>query len=169
MAWPLAFFFTWSCYGQRLHGDPAGSVGRFYDELGKPFVPENDGLQKYERDQLAHGPTVLSAPMRRVVRNTLVERCDYIRTPLIALNVRTTHVHLIVEAQQDSGKLAGGFKARSTRVLRETGLVAPTHHVWADHGSKRWLFTLDAIRHAMEYVLHDQGQPDEFAVRGTRY
>jgi REP element-mobilizing transposase RayT len=169
MEWPLAFFLTWSCYGQRLHGDEVGSVNKFHNRFGMPLVETNPGLREHQASLLAHHPTVLSQAMRRVVRDAIVERCEFRKTPLIALNVRSTHVHLIVEAQQDPGALAGGFKARSTRVLRESNLVGPTHHVWADHGSKRWLFTLDAIRNAMEYVLLEQGPPDEFGARGTGY
>jgi REP element-mobilizing transposase RayT len=134
-----------------------------------PFHSENDGLRDHEFSQLAHDPTMLTAPMRRVVRDSIVERCTFMHTPLVALNVRPTHIHLIVKAEDEPGKVMGGFKSRSTRALRDQALVAPTHHVWTDRGSKRWLWTLDALREAMEYVLLEQGSVDEFAVRGDGY
>ena len=37
----LAYFITFRCYGTWLHGDERGSVDRFHNIYGMPFIPKN--------------------------------------------------------------------------------------------------------------------------------
>ena len=51
-------------------------------------------------------------------------------------------------------------------MLREAGLADPSGRVWAAEGSTRYLWTIEHIRRACNYVLDEQGPRDEFAVDG---
>ena len=51
------------------------------------------------------------------------------------------------------------LKAYSTRRLREAGVLRKKH--WMPRGSKKYLWTEQALRHAADYVLHCQGAPME--------
>jgi REP element-mobilizing transposase RayT len=86
---------------------------------------------------------------------------------MLALSVRTNHVHLVVTPSEEvPSMLAGRFKAWCTRRLRERGLIDVVSKVWPHHASTRYLFFPEAVAGAMRYVLHEQGLPDAFTVRG---
>ena len=50
------------------------------------------------------------------------------------------------------------FKARSTRILRETGCTQADQPVWCEHGSTRILFSTRAVTGAAFYVRACQGE-----------
>ncbi len=164
---PLAYFLTWSCYGTWLHGDERGSVEASHNLYGAPLLAVNQGLAGAEARLLKTEPVVLTEGMRRVVRDSIVEHVAFKECTLGALNVRTTHVHLVVGCRSpEPGKLAGSFKAWATRRLREAGLSAARAPVWTSQSSTRYLWFPEAVGGAVRYVLDEQGERDEFAVDG---
>lgn len=74
-------------------------------------------------------------------------------------NVRTTHVHAIVEADTQPEKVMNDFKSYASRSLNllECGLPGRKH--WARHGSTRWLWKDEDVRQAIQYVVDEQGEP----------
>ncbi len=50
------------------------------------------------------------------------------------------------------------MKAYSGRALNKQMLDAQGRRRWARHGSTRYLWTGDAIRAAIQYVVHEQGE-----------
>ena len=48
------------------------------------------------------------------------------------------------------------LKSRTTRGLRDAGLVAPGRIIWARHGRTRHLFTAEALESAWNYVVYGQ-------------
>ncbi len=165
MSFPTAYLLTWTCYGTWLHGDDRGSVDHDHSQFATPTLSPNPPRSTFERTRLLAPPVSLTTPMRRLVRDTIIEHCAFRDARLLALNVRTNHVHLVAAAQMDPAKLAGHFKARTTRVLREAGLAGATP-VWTTYSSTRYLWDENAVAGAVRYTLEDQGPPDEFAVRG---
>ncbi len=73
-----------------------------------------------------------------------------------ALNVRTNHVHIVVTGQVEPGRILGDLKRWSTRGLREQRLAGANRLVWAEDGSKRWLWDSKAVAAACEYTLNGQ-------------
>ena len=76
---------------------------------------------------------------------------------LIALNVRTNHVHLVVSNSATPERMMDSFKAYSTKALRAVNLVRGEAKPWSRHGSTRYLWTEDHIATAVDYVLNGQG------------
>lgn len=109
---------------------------------------------------MAHGPAKLDRLMRRAVHDTIVDHARIRGWSINAVNVRTNHVHVVVDViKYDPGRAAGEFKAWSTRRLREAGLIGPTHRVWTRRSSTRYLWTPFSIERAVEYVRDEQGEP----------
>jgi REP element-mobilizing transposase RayT len=156
---PIAFHFTLTTHGTRLHGDERGSVFR-HREGGPPqtFEPDPDLRQAFE-DLMKNPVIVLDAPARGIVQEAIIEHCKYRLWGLHALNVRTNHFHAVVDAAKDCSKMLNSIKARATRVLREKKVFAPGVPVWTERGSKRRLYTREALDRAIYYVLWSQG-PD---------
>jgi REP element-mobilizing transposase RayT len=72
------------------------------------------------------------------------------------MNVRTNHVHVVVEAPVEPEEAMRVLKARATRALREAGHFDPSREIWTRHGSTRYLWDERAVSVAVDYVLNRQ-------------
>lgn len=110
--------------------------------------------------RLAWAPLTLDRPKRDVVNAAIHEACAFKEWPVLAVNVRTNHVHLVVVAPLvHPDRVMSTIKARATLRLREAGLVESDATVWTEHGSTRWLWSEPAVEAVRRYVLDEQG-PD---------
>lgn len=50
------------------------------------------------------------------------------------------------------------LKSYSSRALNEHALDGPDRRRWARHGSTRYLWTAEAVRAAVRYVVLEQGE-----------
>lgn len=158
MVRPLAYLLTWTCYGTWLHGDERGSVDRDHNAPLTPFLPADSRLQRASGSRLRHEPLILRVAARRVVHETITVHCQHRGWELIALNVRSNHVHVVVNCGDCSPENAlSQFKAWCTRRLREARLVSAETRPWTNHGSTRYLWDESAVAGAAEYVEERQG------------
>ncbi len=154
---PLAYLLTWTCYGTWLHGDERGSVDDDHKTPGEPFLPADQIRYSAESRRLHHAPIELDAAARRIVADTIRAHCDVRGWDLLALNVRTNHVHVVVACDAHPDRALSEFKAWTTRRLREARCMAPDAVVWTHHGSTRYLWKKESVDAAMEYVVDRQG------------
>ena len=96
---------------------------------------------------------------REIVLNALHEVCLHKEWNLWAAHVRTTHVHLVVEADAPPEKVMQAFKAYASRGLNRLGIDGPDRKRWARHGSTRWLWKDEDLQQARQYVIEEQGEP----------
>ena len=155
---PLAVLFTFRCYGTWLHGDERGSVDRHNNVYGTQRIQANGNWQKHNQQELLHPPVTLNAAQRRAVEIAFRETCARRGWKLLALNVRTNHVHAVVCIGGKSPAQAQiALKANATRHLREADLWPHQHTPWADKGSRRNLWNDDSVSEACDYVINGQG------------
>ncbi len=152
---PIAYHLTFTTYGTWLHGDERGSVDRKTHEYMAPDPVRNESI----RERLKYPIVTLTPKARRVVREAIEGYCTFKSWPLLALNVRTNHVHLVVGAAETASKMLNGVKARATRLLRDEELFQDDHPVWTERGNKGLLLTQEAVDLAIDYVLNRQGPP----------
>ena len=82
---------------------------------------------------------------------------------LLAINVRTNHVHAVISAACKPEKVLEALKAYATRELRQTGSISAELKPWVRHGSTRYLWKERHVEKAMSYVLYGQGDdPPDF-------
>jgi len=162
---PLAYFITFSCYGCRLHGDAPYSVDRDHAVVGSPFVEPNEPLRDALASGMAQEPYELDNVRRRLVIESILEVCRYRGWLLLAVHVRSTHVHLIVQAAEYSPeRVMTTFKSYASRALNRAAVDAEGRKRWARHGSTRYLNTHKDLLAAMRYVKDEQGEPMELWV-----
>ena len=154
---PLAYFISFRSYGTWLHGDKRGSIDRFHNRYGSPYLPPNDVWQCHNRRQLRTDPFILRARERGSVQKAIRETCSIRKWHLHALNVRTNHVHTVVTANRNPALVLNVFKANATRQLREDKLWQQSFSPWADKGSKIRLWNEQSVANAIHYVLNGQG------------
>lgn len=158
MSPPLAYFLTWTCYGTWLHGDERGSVDRDHNQLGTPLLPSDPHRQTLAIKRMTCAPVTLLPEARSLVTATIESHCSIRRWGLLALNVRTNHVHVVVNCMETASpeRAMGQFKAWSTRQLRHAGFASKEQKVWAEHGSTRWINHADGLEAAIRYVTEGQ-------------
>lgn len=155
---PLAYLITFRCYGTWLHGDERGSVDRDHNAYGTPTYPQRDLRASYVQGLLKQPPVSLDARRRGCVEAAIRETCDVRSWSLFAVNVRSNHVHSVVNAPgKKPNVVMTAFKANATRLMREDGCWSSDLSPWAEKGSERYLWTDDSVSRAVNYVLYSQG------------
>jgi len=166
---PLAYFLTFTCYGQRLRGDARGSIDDDHNIPGTPTIPPNAALHAEEFSRLKSPPVTLSPQQRELADATIASYCESRRWLLITRNVRTTHAHVLVAAANiDPGRAMADIKAAITNALRQAGLFSPTHDPWTRHGSTRWINHTPGLRGAIAYINDWQDGPNRQVLEAHR-
>lgn len=162
MPLPLAYFLTTTYYGQRLHGDPRGSVDDSHNKRGTPYLPADETRHAREL-KLLKGPIIeFSQPMRNAAGSSIAQLCEERGWRLITQKIQTTHAHIIVNCRGRSGpeRALADFKARITSDLRDLHLAAPDANLWTTGGSTRWLNHEAGLYAAIAYVNDWQTGPN---------
>lgn len=154
---PLAYFISFRTRGTWLHGDNRGSIDRFHNRYGTPYIPPNQLWHQHNQRKLKSPPLILGASQRRVIKTAINETCRIRHWPLLAFNVRSNHVHTVVNADRDPELVLIAFKANATRQLREDRLWLHDFSPWARKGSKVRLWNEQSVARAIAYVRYGQG------------
>ena len=157
---PLAYLFTFRCYGTWLHGDERGSIDKFNNKYDTPYLPPNKKWQDFNAELLKHKPVRLNKEMRSSVENALRENCEIKNWRIYALNVKTNHIHSVIAIGSYNSKIALiNLKANATRKMREDGFWKFEHSPWAEKGSRKFLWNEKSVEKAIDYVINGQGKP----------
>jgi REP element-mobilizing transposase RayT len=101
----------------------------------------------------------LAERAREIVRKAIEDHCAHREWPILVINVRTNHVHVVVTAGEHRPEVVmGQLKAWATRRLREARLRGAEEDVWAREGSTRYLYNGEALAAAVDYVVNRQGE-----------
>jgi REP element-mobilizing transposase RayT len=155
---PLAYLITFRTYGTWLHGDERGSVDRFHNIYQEPYAEANSERKASIMSRMGSTPVILDAQQRNLVDAAVRKVCEYKRWALMALNVRTNHIHVVVAiGTVKSDTALNAFKAYATRNMRQNGCWKQAHSPWVNKGSKRSLWNEKSIEMAIDYVINGQG------------
>jgi REP element-mobilizing transposase RayT len=155
---PLAYLITFRTYGTWLHGDARGSIDRHNNTYGAPKYSAEPHWNRISADRLQREPVTLNAFRRTCVDKAIRETCEKRDWRLIALNVRTNHVHVVAAIGNKPPNAAlNAFKANATRHMRLENCWNSELTPWADKGSERYLWNEKHIADATEYVINGQG------------
>jgi len=154
---PLAYFLTFGTYGSRLHGDARGSVDRHSNELMSPRLPRDDFRRNVETRSLKTSVFTIDPAARRIIEASFAETCGIRGWTMLALNVRTSHVHVVLAGLEAPEQGMHALKSNASRAVRQEGLVEQGASVWARHGSMRYLWNVEAVESAVRYTMERQG------------
>ena len=157
MSDPLAYLITFRTYGTWLHGDARGSVDRHHNVYGTPMLDSKPALQAAERSQLRQSPILLTGAQCIMVAEAVRGVCRDRDWSLLALKVRSNHVHAVVAAPDLPEKVLHALKSRATRQLRAVGMVTSAARLWSRHGSTKYLWKPHHVEQACRYVAEGQG------------
>lgn len=155
----VTYLLTFSCYGARLHGEESGSVDPRHNIPGHRLVDPSAARVSSAQARMAQQPYELDEARRLGVLAAIRQHCEYRRWVLLAVHVRVTHVHVVVDAPVPPEKILNEFKAYASRHLNRIGLDASDRHRWSRHGSTRFLWKPEEVENAIAYVADRQGEP----------
>ena len=156
---PHGYLITFRAHGTWLHGDERGSIDRFHNGYGTPYISPDARWHRYIEQTMKLEPIHLDRARRAAISDAIKETCELRNWNLYADNVRTNHVHVVVSAPQHPEVVLRALKSNATRKMRETGCWTSTQTPWAQKGSKRWLWTYQQLQRAIAYVVDGQGAP----------
>lgn len=154
---PLAYFLTFHTYGTWLPGHESGSVDDAHNRYGDPLLRSNAAQSEFADREMQFMPLIFTDEHWRIVLETIVEVAAHRKWRLHAVQVRTTHVHVVVSSDRDPEQTMNDFKSWATRRLREAGAIGDDRPVWSRHGSTPHLWTEEQVAGAVRYTLHEQG------------
>ena len=155
-AGPKALFLTWRTYGTWLPGDERGWVSRRQNGYGEPVARPDPRLAAAAHGQMGRPATVFYETEREEVDDILRKACEFHGWPILALAVRTNHVHIVLASEQPPGRVMNALKAQVTRVLRERTGDLSSESPWARGGSTRVIWDDVALEAAVRYVKFGQ-------------
>jgi REP element-mobilizing transposase RayT len=165
----VTYFLTFGCYGAWLHGDESGSVDPKHNIPGHRLIDPSVARLASAQDRMAQEPYEMDDARRRSVLDSILEHCEFRKWNLLAVHVRTNHVHVIVDAPVTPEKILNELKAYASRKLNQVGLDAPDRRRWSRHGSTRYLWKREEVETAVVYVADCQGNPMAVYVNEHRW
>ncbi len=155
----MRYLITFTCYGGHLHGDESGSVDRRHNLPGSRLLEADPQRASLACQRMDQAPYWLDRVSRAAVLEALREVCLHRGWSLLAAHVRTTHVHVIVEADVRPERVRNDFKSYASRGLNRLGRDGANRKRWARPGSTRWLWKDQDVQEAIRYVVEEQGEP----------
>jgi REP element-mobilizing transposase RayT len=155
----MTYLITFTCYGCHLHGSESGSVDREHRIPGTPTLAVDRHRTAADYVRMNQGAYLLDQPRRETVLNAIREVCAYRTWCLHAAHVRSTHVHVIVEADAEPERIMADLKSYASRHLNRAGVDPPDRNRWTKHGSTKWLWKPESLATAIAYVVSEQGAP----------
>jgi REP element-mobilizing transposase RayT len=106
--------------------------------------------------QLSEEPHELRAPERGLILEAIRSGCTSRGWNVLAVHVRTMHVHIVVAGQETPEKIMTAAKAYASRVLNARR-EKETRKWWTRHGSTLYLWRREHVSAAIHYVVEEQG------------
>ncbi|MGL4553422.1 MAG: transposase, partial [Gemmataceae bacterium] len=153
----IAYFITFGCYGCWLHGDDRGSVDRTHNRFEDIFVEASRSLWRRETEAMTQPPYRMDAARRDAALEGMLAVAERRSWAVLALHVRSNHVHAVVRASQPIERVMNDLKTSGSRALNRLFPDEADRKRWARHGSTRYLLIEDAVAATVDCVLHRQG------------
>jgi REP element-mobilizing transposase RayT len=148
---------TFTSYGTRLHGDVRGTVDRAHARPGQAQAAWDPDRAIAALERMRSEPMVLGRAERATVDATVRAVCAHRGWSLLALSVRTNHVHAVIAGKASAERMMNDLKAYATRRLVEAHLCERGRRIWTRHGSVRQLCAPRSVEAACRYVCEGQG------------
>jgi REP element-mobilizing transposase RayT len=113
-------------------------------------------------EKMQQSEYTMNAAEREIVRDAIVALCGEKGWQLLALHVRSNHVHAVVCVDRDPGRAMSDMKARASRALSKAGFDDADRKRWTRHGSTLYLFDDATVADKIDYTLNRQGVPMAF-------
>ncbi len=144
MAKTVGYMITWTTYGTWLQGDAKGFVA------DGEVRGENIALEKNNVKNLMKAAVRLGRREKEIVRNAIIEAARRFEQKILAITVRSNHVHIVAEyVDVPIGVIAGYYKNAGRVALQKNGFKG---RVWTRGYDRRFCFSEKELRTRVDYV-----------------
>jgi len=151
MSEPLGYFLTWSTYGTWLPGD-----GRGWIEHCEGWQAPDPVRKLRANELMKEEPCLLHEAQRSTVEAQVAETCKHRGWLLHAVNCRSNHIHIVVEAPETKCRKARiDLKSWTTRCLKQK-FDGTRENWWAERGYTCLLKSQTCLDAAIIYTLEAQ-------------
>jgi REP element-mobilizing transposase RayT len=147
---PLAYFLTWTTYGSWLPGDE-----RFWTSRNHGHQPPDDRIKRFSKSLMKEESVLLSDREREIVEQAIKDHCELKKWNILAINVRTNHVHVVLECDIDPKTAMQQFKMWATRRLNDES-KHQRKKCWSRGGSVKILHTDESVENTVRYTVEGQ-------------
>src|SRR5262249_25608994 len=152
---PMHYHIIWTTYGTWLPGDERGWMHK-----GDPAVqPPNPELERACRARMSEAMVLLDATQQHVVATTIEAHCRHRGWTLLALAVKSNHVHVLVQADRAGDDVRDQLKAWCSRRLSDAAGLAQSQtktggrrHWFTEGAYVRRIESEEYLREAIAYV-----------------
>ena len=95
----------------------------------------------------------------RIVLDSIINTSFHRKWNFFAIHIRSTHIHVVIQGLTTPEKIMNDFKSYASRALNTSGFENSARKRWTRHGSTRYLWKTEDLANAIQYVLHEQGEP----------
>lgn len=144
----LGYMLTWTTYGSWLQGDKRG-----YVKDGQ-ILNAAPALENSNKDNLNSPPVSLNSEQRDLIGIAVHNEAVKLNQKILALTVRKSHVHLVVECNFMSASSAvSHYKNAARLLLQSNGFIG---RLWTKGYSVRYCFDAEQLSAVINYVnKHD--------------
>jgi len=151
------FHVILTCYGNWLPGDPRGFRTRHHkqhiegDYKNPPPKGLYEELHRSSKKSMKQTKVNLSSGHQIIVGNAFLETFKFLNTPVLAIAVHATHVHLQVQFDPKQVRIyCGKAKKNAWYRLREQGWQGK---VWAKRGKYQLIQDYQHQKNTYAYIL----------------
>ena len=140
----IGYLVTWTTYGTWVQGDK-----REYVKNGK-ILPGDSELEKANKRRQLKNAVKLNRGQKEIVKRAILERAKMIGQEVLAIAVRSNHVHIVVNRiDKTIEEVVAGYKRVATKVLNDRGFEG---RVWTTGFDKRFCFDEKELGSKITYV-----------------
>jgi len=99
----------------------------------------------------------MNAAQRKTVLQSIINTCQFASWHLHAANIRSNHIHVVVNALKEPEQIAVSFKAYATRYLKQQHPELNRERFWSRGASTGYIFQSEFLLRAIQYTVEEQG------------
>ncbi len=157
----MVYFLTFTCYGSHLHGAATGSFER--RATGTRARPAHPGFAAAMRRAMVQEPFLLTSGHRPLVMALVAAAVQALAVRrgwgLLAIHVRSTHVHLVLDCPVTAELALTAVKAAASAAFNRAGFEAADRRRWTRYGSTRVLPGAKEVEAAIHVWFTAKGSP----------
>jgi REP element-mobilizing transposase RayT len=135
---------TWTTYGSWLQGDE-----REFVKDGR-ILPPDSNLTESNLHNLKQPPVSLTGIQKQIVKQAIMEKSLRLRQKILALSVRTNHVHFVVA--YDGTPIENTVRHYKNVALVALRKIGFSGRVWSTGFNKGFCFDERSLQNRINYV-----------------
>ncbi len=152
---------TFGTYGTRLHGSTAPTVDKSHNELGQPFLPQNQLRVDCERERMKFPPRYLSNEQRAFIETEITAICDRGGWQYRTCAAESDHVHVLCDVLREihGEKVRRLIKRWLGQALSEKWPLPTGATWWAEEGSNIAIHDEHYLNNCFAYIFRQRTTP----------